>query len=120
MDGNRWQHTGSTGPAPPPIMRPMIVALDARAARLGAPDHDRRHLRHLRCRQGAPGSRFGEAQAEAAVAMVRDAVTEGGATKADLKAAVASLKAEIAPLRWGIGFLSALTLATAARLFGAF
>ena len=64
-----------------------------------------------------------EAHAKAIASTMRDAVTEGVATKAavaDLKAAVADLKTEIAPLRWGLGFLAALTLAMAARLFGAF
>ena len=35
---------------------------------------------------------FDERQAEAAVAMVRDAVTEGVATKADLRAEIAGLE----------------------------
>ena len=39
-----------------------------------------------------------EAQAEAHAEAVRDTVTEGVATKADLKTAVADLKAEIANL----------------------
>ena len=38
---------------------------------------------------------FNEGQAEAAVAMVRDAVTEGVATKADLQAVVTDLKADL-------------------------
>ena len=38
-------------------------------------------------------ARFDEGQAEAVVAMVRDALTEGVATKADMRAAVADLKA---------------------------
>ena len=61
----------------------------------------------------------GEAQAEA----VRDAVTEGVATKTDvrdLKADVRGLKTEITNMKWVLGFLAALTLAMAARLFGAF
>ncbi len=44
---------------------------------------------------------FEEAQAEAAVDMVRDAINEGGATKADiaaLKTDIADLKAEMAAL----------------------
>ena len=38
---------------------------------------------------------FNEGQAEAAVAMVRDAFTEGVATKADVRTAVADLRAEM-------------------------
>lgn len=38
---------------------------------------------------------FDEAQAEAAVAMVRDAVTEGVATKADLRAEIAGLETRL-------------------------
>ena len=44
-----------------------------------------------------------EAHAKAIASTMRDAVTEGVATKA----AVADLKTEIAPLRWGLGFLAA-------------
>ena len=43
---------------------------------------------------------FDEAQAEAAVAMVRDAVTEGVATKADLKAETAALRADFYRALW--------------------
>ena len=45
---------------------------------------------------------FDEAQAEAAVTMVRDAVTEGVATKADLKTAIAELKADMLKVAVGI------------------
>ena len=38
---------------------------------------------------------FDEAQAEAAVAMVRDAVTEGVATKADLRAEIVGLETRL-------------------------
>ena len=65
----------------------------------------------------------GEAQAEAHAEAVRDAVTEGVATKADirdLKADVRDLKTEITNIKWVLGFLAVLTLAMAARLFGAF
>ena len=64
-----------------------------------------------------------EAQAEAHAEAVRDAVTEGVATKADvrdLKADVRDLKTEITNIKWVLGFLAVLTLAMAARLFGAF
>lgn len=47
---------------------------------------------------------FNEGQAEAAVAMVRDAVTEGVATKADL----AALKAE---LTWRMAILAGVVIA---------
>ena len=58
----------------------------------------------------------GEAQAEAHAEAVRDAVTEGVATKADIR----DLKTEITNIKWVLGFLAALTPAMAARLFGAF
>ncbi len=54
---------------------------------------------------------FNEGQAEAAVAMVRDAVTEGVATKADiaaLKADIAALKAE---LTWRMVILAGVVIA---------
>ena len=43
---------------------------------------------------------FDEAQAEAAVAMVRDAVTEGVSTKADLKAETAALRTDFYRALW--------------------
>ena len=43
---------------------------------------------------------FDEAQAEAAVAMVRDAVTEGVATRADLKAETAALRVDFYRALW--------------------
>ena len=64
-----------------------------------------------------------EAQAEAHAEAVRDAVTEGVATKADivpLDAKIDAVKAELGTVKWVLGFLAALTLAMAARLFGAF
>ena len=68
-----------------------------------------------------------ERHARAIASTMRDAITEGVATKGDLKAAVASLKAalaglkaDIANVKWVLGFLSALVIAMAARLFGAF
>ncbi len=54
---------------------------------------------------------FNEGQAEAAVAMVRDAVTEGVATRADiaaLKADIAALKAE---LTWRMVILAGVVIA---------
>ena len=45
---------------------------------------------------------FNQDQAEAAVAMVRDAFTEGVATKADVRAAAADLKADMMKIAIGI------------------
>ena len=87
-----------------------------------------------------------EPHAKAIAAMVRKAVSEGAATKADVgeakaeigdvRADIAKLRAEIAKLRaeigevrtevkaelwaikWVLGFLFAIVLAMAARLFG--
>ena len=58
---------------------------------IAAPEFDT--LAHARRLKDAG---FDERQAEAAVAMVRHAVTEGVATKADIKVAVAELKTDIA------------------------
>ena len=87
---------------------------------------------------------FNEGQAEAAVAMVRDAITEGVATRSDvagvegqlatlkgelsalkgefvaLKGEFAAFKGELATLKWVVTLHTALTIAIAARLFGAF
>lgn len=62
---------------------------------------------------------FDEPQAEAAVAMVRDAVTEGVATKADVDRLETKMDAGFAALKWVVGIVAALTLAIAARQFGA-
>ena len=69
---------------------------------------------------------FDEPQAEAAVALVRDAVTEGVATKADidgLKTKIEVLETKMdagfAALKWVVGIVAALTIAIAARQFGA-
>ena len=48
-----------------------------------------------------------EAQAEAHAEAVRDAITEGVATRADLKAAVADLKADMLKVAIGIVFANA-------------
>ena len=58
-----------------------------------------------------------EAHAAAIVNTVRDASVDhaGLATKADLYREIASLRSE---MRWMFGFLAALVLAIAARLFG--
>ena len=62
---------------------------------------------------------FDEPQAEAAVALVRDAVTEGVATKADIDRLEAKMEAGFAALKWVVGIVAALTIAMAARQFGA-
>ena len=59
---------------------------------------------------------FDEGQAEAAVAMVRDAVTEGVATRSD----AARIEGQLVALKWIVVLHAALTFAMAARLFGAF
>ena len=62
---------------------------------------------------------FDEPQAEAAVAMVRDAVTEGVATKGDVDRLETKMDAGFAALKWVVGIVAALTIAIAARQFGA-
>ena len=57
-----------------------------------------------------------EAQAEAHAEAVRDAIAEGGATKAD----IIRLEAKIDAMKWVVALHAALTLAMAGRLFGAF
>ena len=59
---------------------------------------------------------FDDRQAEAAVTMVRDAMTESVATKADLAAAVANLKADMLKVAIGlvianVAFTATLTVA---------
>ena len=59
---------------------------------------------------------FDERQAEAAVAMVHGAVIEGVATKADLRAAIADLKADLLKVAIGlvianVAFTATLTVA---------
>ena len=54
---------------------------------------------------------FNEGQAEAAVAMVRDAVTEGVATKADIAALKADLAALKAELTWRMVILDGVVIA---------
>ena len=67
---------------------------------------------------------FDESQAEAAVAMVRDAFTEGVATKADIRSAVSDLRAGLrelrAEFRTALAFVAALLIALLGRSFGAF
>ena len=61
---------------------------------------------------------FDESQTEAAVTMVREAVSadrEQLATKADLaelRAELANVRAEIGTIRWVVGIQSAITVAT--------
>ncbi len=52
--------------------------------------------------------------ARAITETMRDAVTEGVATKAD----IAELKTEISAIKWFMGFHAAVTLLIAGRLFG--
>ena len=54
--------------------------------------------------------------ARAITETMRDAVTEGVATKAD----IAELKTEISAIKWFMGFHAVVTLLIAGRLFGAF
>ena len=80
-----------------------------------------------------------EVQAEAHAEAMRDAVTEGVATKADVgvlktdvgtlkaafehlatKAELAAVKADIGAVKWVLGILAALVIAVAGRLFGVF
>ena len=57
---------------------------------------------------------FNEGQAEAAVTMVSDAVTEDVATRADM----ARIEDQLAALEWIVALHTALTIVIAARLFG--
>ncbi len=68
-----------------------------------------------------------EPVAEAVVATMNDAVTEGVATKADivnlraeLKADIAVLKARLDTQQWVLGFIAAMVLLLVGRNFGAF
>ena len=72
-----------------------------------------------------------EPEAEAVVTTIGDAVTEGVATKADIVNLRAELKADIVNLRaelkarldtqqWALGFIAAVVLVMAGRMFGAF
>ena len=58
------------------------------------------------------------AQAEAHAEAMRDALTQGLATKGDIRELKAELKADIIAIKWVLGFLSIFVLAMAARLFG--
>ena len=79
----------------------------------GEPRHATDHLRHSRRRYALRDAGIDEAHAAAIVNTVRDASVDRAdlATKADLEA----LRSE---LRWMLGFLAALILAMAAKLFG--
>ncbi len=61
-----------------------------------------------------------EPVAEAVVATMNDAVTEGVATKADLANLESRLMTEISTIEWVLGFLAAVVLLMAGRMFGAF
>ena len=62
-----------------------------------------------------------EQQAKAIAATMRKAVSEGVATKSDvteLRAEIGAVKAELWAVKWVLGFVLAIVLAMAARLFG--
>ena len=61
----------------------------------------------LACARRLKAAGVDEAQAEAHAEAVRDAITEGVATRADLKAAVADLKADMLKVAIGIVFANA-------------
>ena len=61
----------------------------------------------LACARCLKAAGVDEAQAEAHAEAVRDAITEGVATRADLKAAVADLKADMLKVAIGIVFANA-------------
>ena len=72
---------------------------------------------------------FDESQTEAAVTMVREAVSgdrEQLATKADIKAELAALetrlradlRAELGTIRWSVGLIAAFLFAIGLRVFG--
>ena len=60
------------------------------------------------------------AHAKAITNMVHDAMVDTVATKADIAALRTELKAEIAAVKWVLGFLAAMVLLMAGRMFGAF
>ena len=61
-----------------------------------------------------------EPVAEAVVATMNDAVTEGVATKADIVNLRAELKARLDTQQWVLGFIAAIVLLMAGRMFGAY
>ena len=68
-----------------------------------------------------------EPVAEAVVTTMNDAVTEGVATKADivnlraeLKEEIAALKSRLDAVQWVLGFMAAMQILMAGRMFGAF
>ena len=60
------------------------------------------------------------AHAKAITGMVHDAMVDTVATKADIAALGTELKAEIAAVKWVLGFIAAMVLLMAGRMFGAF
>ncbi len=60
------------------------------------------------------------AHAKAITKMVHDAMVDTVATKADIAALRTELKAEIAAVKWALGFIAAMVLLMAGRMFGAF
>ena len=74
----------------------------------------------LKAMRTLTGAGMQEPVAEAVVATMNDAVTEGVATKADLANLESRLMTEISTIEWVLGFLAAVVLLMAGRLFGAF
>ena len=61
-----------------------------------------------------------EPVAEAVVTTMNDAVTEGVATKADIVNLRAELKSRLDTQQWVLGFIAAIVLLMAGRMFGAY
>ena len=74
----------------------------------------------LKAMRTLTGAGMQEPVAEAVVTTMNDAVTEGAATKADLANLELRLMTEISTIEWVLGFLAAVVLLMAGRLFGAF
>ena len=74
----------------------------------------------LKAMRTLTGAGMQEPVAEAVVTTMNDAVTEGVATKADLANLESRLMTEISTIEWVLGFLAAVVLLMAGRLFGAF
>ena len=74
----------------------------------------------LKAMRTLTGAGMQEPVAEAVVTTMNDAVTEGVATKADLANLESRLMTEISTIEWVLGFVAAMVLLMAGRLFGAF
>ena len=66
------------------------------------------------------GAGMQEPVAEAVVTTMNDAVTEGVATKADIVNLRAELKSRLDTQQWVLGFIAAIVLLMAGRMFGAY